>query len=83
MDEHLMSIEEPSTIRRARPSYLPTPTQIAEACALIRSHWTASETIRRTVGGETMPDQEPWEPPRIDTSSCMARVRRSISDQIA
>lgn len=71
------------TTRRARPSYLPTPAEIAAGCADIRRRWSRSETIRRAVGGDVGLENEPWQPPRIDTSSCTSRVRKSIADQIA
>ncbi len=71
------------TTRRARPAYLPTPAEIAAGCADIRSRWSRSETIRRAVGGEVGLENQPWQPPRIDTSSCTSRVRKSIADQIA
>ena len=70
-------------VRGVRPAYLPTPSQIEEACAAIRSAWTPSEANRRAVGNATFNDSEPWHPPRIDTSMCLARVRRSITDQLA
>lgn len=52
-----------------RIDYLPTPLEIAEACASIRSGWTLSEKRRRFVG-EWMPDEVElgWRPPVIDTS---------------
>lgn len=52
-----------------RIDYLPTPVEIAQACASIRATWTLSEKRRRFVG-ETMPDEpeKMWSPPVIDTS---------------
>lgn len=52
-----------------RIDYLPSPTEIAEACASIRGAWTRSEKRRRYVGTE-MPDdmQAAWQPPVIDTT---------------
>ncbi len=52
-----------------RIDYLPSPNDIAEACASIRSAWTLSEKRRRFVG-EQMPDEPDtvWRPPVIDTS---------------
>jgi len=34
-----------------RVDYLPTPREIADACAAIRAGWTNSEKRRRFVGG--------------------------------
>ncbi len=53
----------------SRVGYLPTPEDIAMACATIRSEWTLSEKRRRFVG-ELMPDEPEsvWRPPVIDTS---------------
>lgn len=52
-----------------RIDYLPSPDDIADACASIRSAWTLSEKRRRYVG-EQMPDEPDavWSPPVIDTS---------------
>ena len=52
-----------------RIDYIPSPGEIAEACAAIRSGWTRSEKRRRFVG-ELMPDEPDtgWSPPVIDTS---------------
>lgn len=52
-----------------RIDYLPSPTDIADACASIRLAWTLSEKRRRYVG-EQMPDEPDsvWRPPVIDTS---------------
>ena len=52
-----------------RIDYIPTPREIAKACASIRSGWTLSEKRRRYVG-DVMPDEPEvaWSPPVIDTS---------------
>lgn len=52
-----------------RIDYLPSPTEIADACASIRSAWSLSEKRRRFVGDQ-MPDEPDyaWSPPVIDTS---------------
>lgn len=52
-----------------RIDYVPTPSEIADACASIRSNWSLSEKRRRYVG-EHMPDEPEiaWRPPVIDTS---------------
>jgi hypothetical protein len=52
-----------------RIDYLPSPTEIADACASIRQAWTLSEKRRRFVG-DLMPDEPDsvWSPPVIDTS---------------
>lgn len=52
-----------------RIDYLPSPGEIADACASIRSEWTLSEKRRRFVGDQ-MPDEpdDAWRPPVIDTS---------------
>lgn len=53
----------------SRVGYLPTPEDIASACASIRSEWTLSEKRRRYVG-DFMPDEPEsvWRPPVIDTT---------------
>lgn len=52
-----------------RIDFLPSPDEIANACATIRSAWTLSEKRRRYVG-DLMPDEPEsvWRPPVIDTS---------------
>lgn len=65
-----------------RIDYLPTPREIADACAAIRSTWTPSEKRRRFVGDEA-PDEIAlaWWPPVIDTSHFRASgsgVRDSV-----
>jgi len=59
----------PHTDDLRRIDYLPSPDEIADACASIRSSWTLSEKRRRFVG-ELMPDEPDsvWRPPVIDTS---------------
>lgn len=59
----------PITDDLRRIDYLPSPTEIADACASIRSAWTLSEKRRRFVG-DLMPDEPDsvWRPPVIDTS---------------
>lgn len=52
-----------------RIDYLPSPDEIANACAAIRSAWTRSEKRRRFVGEQAPDDADSaWEPPVIDTS---------------
>ncbi|TWT96628.1 hypothetical protein Pla108_23970 [Botrimarina colliarenosi] len=60
---------EPITDDVRRIDYLPSPDEIADACASIRNQWTLSEKRRRYVG-ELMPDEpdSAWRPPVIDTS---------------
>lgn len=52
-----------------RIDYLPSPDEIADACASIRQAWSLSEKRRRFVG-DLMPDEPDsvWSPPVIDTS---------------
>lgn len=52
-----------------RIGYLPSPREIAKACAHIRAGWTRCERRRRFVGG-LLPDDTVlgWQPPLIDTS---------------
>ena len=52
-----------------RIDYVPTPREIAQACADIRSRWSIGEKRRRYVG-EHMPDEPEiaWRPPVIDTT---------------
>ena len=65
---------------RARPDYLPTPQQIASACARIRQSWSPDERRRRLVGFRRHSAVIPWQPPRIDTAICTARVRRAVAE---
>lgn len=64
-----------------RIDYLPTPEEIANACASIRSSWTLSEKRRRYVG-DMMPDEPEsvWCPPMIDTTHFRISSSRSGSD---
>ncbi|MEN0111716.1 MAG: hypothetical protein AAF805_13440 [Planctomycetota bacterium] len=68
---NLSALEEhgPITDDVRRIDYLPTPAEIADACASIRNGWTISEKRRRFVG-DLMPDEPDtaWRPPVIDTS---------------
>jgi hypothetical protein len=61
--------EECGTDDLRRIDYLPSPDEIADACASIRQAWTLSEKRRRFVG-DLMPDEpdSAWRPPVIDTS---------------
>ena len=68
---------------RARPDYLPSPSQIAKQCRMIRKRWTAAERRRRLVGyGREIVDSV-WTPPHIDTAGCTSRVRRVAVEQSA
>lgn len=60
-----------------RIDYLPTPVEIAEACAEIRAGWTMSEKRRRFVGDQT-PDEVDtlWRPPTVDTSHLRLSAQR-------
>lgn len=62
-----------------RIDYLPSPDEIADACASIRSSWTLSEKRRRFVG-EQMPDEpeSAWRPPVIDTSHFRMIASRGV-----
>lgn len=62
-----------------RIDYLPSPNEIAEACASIRSAWTLSEKRRRYVG-DLMPDEPEsvWRPPVIDTSHFRVAASRGV-----
>lgn len=52
-----------------RIDYLPTSSEISQACARIRSEWTLSEKRRRFVGDLAPEDiAQDWCPPVIDTS---------------
>lgn len=68
---------------RARPEYLPTQSQIARQCRLIRSRWSPAERQRRLVGFGMETVHCVWEPPQIDTSHCNFRVRRFAVEQSA
>ncbi|MGL4512520.1 MAG: hypothetical protein ACRCT8_05465 [Lacipirellulaceae bacterium] len=62
-----------------RIDYLPTPTEIANACASIRSSWTLSEKRRRFVGELIGEGPDPlWRPPVIDTTHFRLAVSRSF-----
>ena len=69
----------PATDDLRRIDYLPSPDEIATACASIRSAWTLSEKRRRFVG-ELMPDEPDtvWRPPVIDTSHFRLSASRSL-----
>jgi len=56
--------------------YLPTPQQIAEACETLRQQWSPAEQKRRNARRWVGDGPAPWSPPCIDTSLCLARVRR-------
>lgn len=62
-----------------RINYLPSPDEIADACASIRQAWTLSEKRRRYVG-ETMPDEPValWQPPIIDTAPFRVGASRNL-----
>ena len=68
---------------RACPNYLPTPSQIAEACASIRAGWSISERQRRVVDPKLRSERPCWLPPRVDTSECSSRVRKMLGDPVA
>ncbi|TWT88926.1 hypothetical protein Mal64_24160 [Pseudobythopirellula maris] len=52
-----------------RIDYLPSPGEIAHACASIRSGWTGSERRRRFIGKDLPDDPNAaWAPPVVDTS---------------
>ena len=69
----------PVTDDLRRIDYLPSPDEIAEACASIRSEWTLSEKRRRFVG-ELMPDEPDsvWRPPVIDTTHFRLSSARGV-----
>ncbi|MEQ8849043.1 hypothetical protein [Botrimarina sp.] len=68
----------PTTDDMRRIDYLPSPAEIAQACASIRSAWTRSEKRRRFVGDQ-LPDEQDsvWSPPVIDTSHFRVLARTS------
>ncbi len=62
-----LHLEPTDDLRRI--DYMPTPDEIADACAVIRNRWTHSEKRRRFVGEFVPDDVEPiWRPPVIDTT---------------
>ncbi len=70
---------EPSDDLR-RIDYMPSPVEIADACAVIRGQWTHSEKRRRFVGEYVPDDLEPmWRPPVIDTT-CFRYAGRAGGD---
>ena len=64
-----------------RLDYLPSPPEIAQACATIRATWTPLERRRRFVGfrGEAG-FRTVWRPPVIDTSLLRYSSGRSSVD---
>lgn len=68
---------------RMEPGYLPTPSQITEACLTIRESWSPAEKRRRLVGYSQELVDHRWLPPRIDTSTCTSRVRKEVSELTA
>ncbi|QDU91782.1 hypothetical protein Pla175_52130 [Pirellulimonas nuda] len=79
-DDATLDLGLGSTDDLRRIDYMPSPTEIADACAVIRDRWTHSEKRRRFVG-EYVPDgMEPaWRPPVIDTS-CFRHAGRGPGD---
>ena len=70
--------------RRNTPDYLPSIHEIARQCAAIRAAWTPSERRRRTVDQELLAvEDNGWLPPMIDTTMCLARVRRTAVEASA
>lgn len=71
----------PGTDDLRRIDYLPSPDDIADACASIKSSWTLSEKRRRYVG-ELMPDEPEsvWRPPVIDTSQFQMNALRGVDN---
>ena len=69
--------------------YLPTPTEIARACASIRSRWTPRERQRRRAGtsffGAMLPEasHRPWQPPVIDTAVLRLGSGKPMRDLIS
>ncbi|TWT78280.1 hypothetical protein Pla123a_10710 [Posidoniimonas polymericola] len=70
-DDHdaLMDLED------RRIDYLPTSSEIAQACQAIRARWSLNEQRRRYVG-ELAPEgvELTWRPPVIDTSAFQLAV---------
>jgi hypothetical protein len=64
-----------------RIDYVPTPGEIAAACAAIRDSWTLNERRRRYVGDELPDEPFPrWQPPTVDTSVFRLASFRRTSD---
>lgn len=76
-------LDEPITDDLRRIDYLPTPTEIADACASIRSSWSRSEKRRRFVG-DAVPDdfESVWRPPVIDTSHFRMLSTRGVDSGV-
>ena len=68
---------------RTRPEYLPTPTEIAEACATIQTTWSPYERERRILDPKLRNTPPEWHPPQIHLAHCTARVRRAVGDHAA
>lgn len=66
-----------------RIDYLPSPADIADACASIRSAWTRNEQRRRYVG-ELIPEEQEsaWSPPVIDTSHFRVAAMGGVDSSI-
>mgnify|MGYP007073231353 CR=1 FL=1 len=70
--------------RYVQPEYIPTPLEISQACAAIRSHWSPRERQRRFVGRLIAHDYRlDWKPPVIDTSSLRAASGKPMCDLVS
>jgi hypothetical protein len=64
--------------------YLPSPREIATACASIRANWTPRERQRRRVGESIFEELAPaWQPPVIDTSGLRMTVGKAMTDLVS
>jgi hypothetical protein len=62
------------------PAYLPTPREIAAACAAIRQRWTPTEFRRRSAANVLKMTPHDWTPPQVSLSHCLAGVRTFVAD---
>lgn len=62
-----------------RIDYLPSPSDIAEACQSIRDSWSISEKRRRFVGELPFDEEETlWRPPVVDTTHFRITLARGV-----
>ncbi len=64
-----------------RTWYVPTPEEIAQKCAEIRSRWTTAERRRRCVcQWELLEATLRWQPPVIKTAMLHSSPAKSLHD---
>jgi hypothetical protein len=72
------------TNERYQIQYLPSPGEIATACATIRARWTPRERQRRCVGRMLLEEfANAWRPPVIDTSALRSASGKSMVNLVS